>query len=519
EALWTDERAAALEARLELLRARLVAPPAARPFRTAPFTATPAAAGHARAVQACRERIAAGDLFQANLALRLRSTLEGDLADLHVAGATALRPDRAAWVGGVASLSPELYLERRGDRVRSAPIKGTAPRSEDPAALAASEKDRAENVMIVDLVRNDLGRVCAHGSVEVTALAEPRPHAGVWHLVSEVAGTLAPGVGDGALVAATFPPGSVTGAPKVAAMDVIGELESAERQVFTGAIGFASPCAGLELSVAIRTFEAGGARLWLDVGGGVTAGSDPDGEAAEALAKAAPLLAAVGGALEEGDGAGASRAAGDAVPRPLRLGPRPTPRPDPARGVFETVLVRDGAPVDLDAHVARLTASVRALYGVTPELPALPPLPEAARLRLLAEPGGAIAAEVAALPPASDPTTLHPVVVPGGLGAHKWRDRRLLDALAAHTAPATPLLVDLDGWVLEASWANVVAIGDGGALATPPLDGRILPGVGRARFLAAHDVAERPVHVTELRDAWLTSALRTVRARLSSQPY
>src|SRR3954470_11343817 len=305
EALWTDARAGALEARLRALRGRVargVAAPAA--VRTAPWRPTPGPAGHARVVQAARERIAAGDLFQANLALRLRSALRsGAAGDLFAAGVAGVAPDRAAFFdggpsgGAVASLSPELFVARHGDLVRSAPIKGTRPRPAADAAaarplrdeLAASAKHRAENVMIVDLVRNDLGRVGVPGSVHVTALAEVRAHAGVWHLVSEVQGRRRPGVGDGALVAAMFPPGSVTGAPKIAAMDVISALESAPRQAFCGAIGFSSPAAGLELSVAIRTFEVGrDGRLWLDVGGGVVADSDPAGEAAEALAKAAP---------------------------------------------------------------------------------------------------------------------------------------------------------------------------------------------------------------------------------------
>src|SRR3954452_11800566 len=186
--------------------------------------------------------------------------------------------------------------------------------------------------MILALVRNDLGRVCEYGTVGVPALAEPRPHAGVWHLVSEVEGRRRAGVGDGELVAALFPPGSVTGAPKLAAMGAISALESAARQVFCGAIGFASPVAGLELSVAIRTFECRDGHVWLDVGGGVTAGSDPDAEAAECLAKARPLLAAIGAPAPGAVGRGGA-------PAPRRLGAKPVPRPDPASGVFESVLV------------------------------------------------------------------------------------------------------------------------------------------------------------------------------------
>jgi para-aminobenzoate synthetase/4-amino-4-deoxychorismate lyase len=531
EALWTDARAAELERRLEELRARVRAgvPAPGGAELTGAWRAEPTPDGHGRAVAACRERIAAGDLFQANLSLRLRAGLRGDPAELFTRGVAALAPDRAAFAAGpwgaIASLSPELFVERHGDVVRCAPIKGTRPRPDDAAdaerrraELAASAKDRAENVMIVDLVRNDLGRVCAHGTVRVTALAEVRPHAGVWHLVSEVEGRRRAGVGDGELVAAMFPPGSVTGAPKLAAMDVISELESAEREVFTGALGFASPAAGLELSVAIRTFEARDGRVWLDVGGGVVADSDPAAEAAECLAKARPLLAAIGAALPDDAGGGAA-----AAPGPARLGPRPVPRPDPSAGVFETILAAGGRAVALDRHLERLRASAAAL--------GLGPLPgdvaarvraaaaEAgdARVRVLAGADG-FRVQTAELPAATGPVGLRAVCVPGGLGAHKWRDRRLLDALAHAVAPDVPLLVDLDGLVLETSRAGVVAVRSSGELVTPPLDGRILPGVTRARLLETAaalgtPVTERPLALEELaaaREVLLAGALRLV---------
>jgi para-aminobenzoate synthetase/4-amino-4-deoxychorismate lyase len=538
EALWSDARAEALEARLELLAARLAAGvDGPRPVRGGPWRPAPSPAGHARAVAACRERIAAGDLFQANLSLRLRAPLDGDAVDLFTRGVTALAPDRGAWLAGpwgaVASLSPELFVARAGDAVRTAPIKGTRPRPADAAAaararaeLAASEKDRAENVMIVDLMRNDLGRVSVPGSIAVTALAEVRPHAGVWHLVSEVAGRLRPGVGDGALVAALFPPGSVTGAPKLAAMDVISELESTARQAFCGAIGFASPTAGLELSVTIRTFECAGGHAWLDVGGGVVADSDPAAEAAEALAKARPLLAAIGAEV-----AGEAPARDDAprvapALRPPRLAAHPVPRPDPAAGVFETILVAEGVPIALEEHLARLAAAVDDLYAL--ELPgALEALVRhtalehggPCRLRVLVDPDGQVGLQVAPLPrdDGGAGQRLVAVVVPGGLGERKWRDRRLIDALEEWVAPALPLLVDLDGRVLETTRANVFAL-VGDALVTPPLDGRILPGVTRAFALAQARTAgisieERPLALSEVRDArgvLVTGALRGV---------
>ena len=352
-----------------------------------------------------------------------------------------------------------------------------------PSGSGESAKDRAENVMIVDLMRNDLGRVCEYGSVEVAALTELREAPGVWHLVSSVRGRLRPGLGDSDLLRATFPPGSVTGAPKIRAMRVIAELEASGREAYTGAIGFASPLAGLELSVVIRTLELSGDRIWLGAGGGVVADSDPDAELEECLVKARPVVAAAGGELAEVPIA----AAGPAVPFAIADG---AGRPDPSRGVISTMLVRDGLPVDLPMHLARLEDSVGLLYERR-----LPAFLEArifaeasawplARLRVTIGPrGDALEIEPLAREPGADALRLAPVVLPGGLGEHKWRDRGLLDELARRSG-AVPLLVDLDGDVLEAAHANVWVL-EGDLLVTPPLDGRILPGTVRARLLGA----------------------------------
>ena len=343
EALWTHERDGELERRFAELVRRAEAVPASAAYELSPFRLIPGADGHREAVRTAVEYIHRGDIFQANICLRAEAAFAGDPLDAFCQSAGDLRPPYASFVGvsapddtlsagqsagagraAVASLSPELFLRRMagaGGTVVSKPIKGTAPRSGNVAEaaaqrarLAASAKNRAENVMIVDLVRNDLARVCEPGSVAVPVLLGAEPHPGVWHLVSTVEGKLAAGRSDGDLIRAAFPPGSVTGAPKVRALEIIDELEAAAREAYTGAIGYRSPIAGLELNVAIRTFEFAAGRVWLGAGGGIVADSAPDDEYAEAILKATPLLAAIGASLDTSPGSPDTSAAGPARP-------------------------------------------------------------------------------------------------------------------------------------------------------------------------------------------------------------
>ncbi len=355
--------------------------------------------------------------------------------------------------------------------------------------------------MIVDLMRNDLGRVCEYGSVEVRALHEPRAAPGVWHLVSAVAGTLRQDASDSDLLRATFPPGSVTGAPKIQAMRVIAELEASGREAYTGAVGYSSPAAGLELNVAIRTLELRGDRVWLGAGGGIVADSDPARELEECLVKARPVVAAAGGRIEEPSAASVAR-----ILPPMALGGGED-RPDPALGVFSTMLVHSGAAVDLELHLARLAESVEALYGepLPAELAARVGAAAAghrlARMRVLIDAPGSDATVQLDLTPLSSeqrpaPVTLAPATLPGGLGAHKWRDRRLLDGLARRRG-GVPLLVDLDCDVLEAAGANVWIV-EGESLVTPPLDGRQLPGTVRARLLDLEEAREERIDLERL---------------------
>jgi para-aminobenzoate synthetase/4-amino-4-deoxychorismate lyase len=531
EALWTPERADALEERFAMLTRRaavvLAGPVPAGDvpgYAFGTFRLIPGPGRHQEAVRKTVEYIHQGDIFQANITLRAEAEFAGDPLDAFCQGVTALDPPYAAFIGvsapgdgraAVASLSPELFLRRTGDTVTSKPIKGTARRAADEAEAAAqraeleaSTKNRAENVMIVDLVRNDLSRVCVPGSVTVPVLLGPEPHPGVWHLVSTVTGTLRPGAGDADLIGAAFPPGSVTGAPKVRALEVIDELETAPREAYTGAIGYRSPVAGLELNVAIRTFEFAPGRAWIGAGGGIVADSDPAGEYAECLIKATPLLTALGARLDP-----------DARPVDAEAAGRAALLPRPAAGVFTSLLVSDGVTYELAAHLARLETSVRNLYGK--DLPAS--LPDDLARRLAARPsgrlrvtvrpvGGPLQATVEVVPllqPLSAAAVrLRPVTVPGGIGGHKYRDRRLLTALAAQagTGPDEHLLLtDETGELLETDRGNVFAVMDG-VLLTPPADGRLLPGVTRAAVLrAAHGhgirTGQKPLTLDELAQA------------------
>jgi para-aminobenzoate synthetase component 1 len=250
---------------------------------------------HRGAVLACLEAIRAGEVYQACVCTRFTGTVTGTSLDFFIDGVARTSPARAAYVAGpwgaVASLSPELFLCRRGDLVVSSPIKGTLPLDAWPSALRTSPKEVAENIMIVDLVRNDLGRVAVTGTVRVPELLVVRRAPGVWHLVSTVSAQIPVELPTSALLDAAFPPASVTGTPKHRARQLISQWEPHRRGVYCGTVGLASPIAGCELNVAIRTveFDAAGTAV-LGVGGGITADSVPDAEWEECLHKAAPVV-------------------------------------------------------------------------------------------------------------------------------------------------------------------------------------------------------------------------------------
>jgi para-aminobenzoate synthetase component I len=258
-------------------------------------------AAYAEAVEAVREAIERGDVYQVNLVQHLWAPFDGDPGGL-AASLAPLRPLHARPLVGdgwtIVSASPELFLARRGDRVWTKPIKGTRPlgAADD---LQESEKDAAEHVMIVDLERNDLSRVCLPGSIRWPDLMAERELAGVSHLVTTVEGRLRPDVGLAGLLEATFPGGSVTGAPKIAALDHIAALEPVGRGASMGALGRVWPNGDLELALTIRTFAIAEERIHLWVGGGIVWDSDPQEEIEESWVKARPLLAAIGAPTEE----------------------------------------------------------------------------------------------------------------------------------------------------------------------------------------------------------------------------
>jgi para-aminobenzoate synthetase component I len=254
------------------------------------------AAEYRSAIEEVRSAIARGDVYQVNLVQHLKAPFAGDPHAL-AACLAPLRPLHpmpfAADAWNVISASPELFLARCGDRLWTMPIKGTRPRGA-AAELRRSEKDAAEHVMIVDLERNDLSRVCDAGTVRWPELMATRELAGVEHMVSTVEGTLRAGVGLAEILDATFPGGSVTGAPKIAAVDLIAELEPVGRGASMGAIGRIHGNGDFDLALTIRTFAIadGVAHLW--VGGGIVWDSDPAREVEESWTKARPLLEAVG---------------------------------------------------------------------------------------------------------------------------------------------------------------------------------------------------------------------------------
>ncbi|HEV3115950.1 MAG TPA: aminodeoxychorismate synthase component I [Gemmataceae bacterium] len=268
-------------------------------------------AAYLKAVGRALEYIHAGDCFQVNLAQRLLHPADIDALELY----RRLRERNPATFAGyldmgdfvIASASPERFVRLERGEVETRPIKGTRPRVADPEEdrrqvdeLLASPKDRAENIMIVDLLRNDLGRVCRYGSVRVAALCRLESYQFVHHLVSEVRGRLGPGLGAVDLLRASFPGGSVTGAPKIRAMEIIAELEPTARGPYCGCLGYLGFDGGMDTNILIRTFTHGRGWIQFPVGGGIVADSTPEREYEETRHKAEGMLRAFARATTNG---------------------------------------------------------------------------------------------------------------------------------------------------------------------------------------------------------------------------
>ncbi|UZN03728.1 aminodeoxychorismate synthase component I [Cellulomonas sp. S1-8] len=329
------------------------------------------------AVEAIGRYIVDGDVYQVNMSQRFETPFTGDPFDLFATMFAANPAPFFSYVDAgdhqIVSTSPERFIRLRAGEVETRPIKGTRPRGATPAADAAlraelqdSPKDDAELSMIVDLLRNDIGKVCRPGSVRVTEHKRLETYENVHHLVSTVTGELDPGTDAVDLLRATFPGGSITGCPKIRAMEVIDELEPVRRHVYTGSIGYVGFDGTMDLSIAIRTATFTGGRAVFSVGGGIVFDSDPASEFEETLHKGRTLM----DALQAGGGQDhADRTVwrdGKFLPRSAATVPLDSEGLGSGYGFFETLRVQAGRPILLGAHVERFERTWRALFGGAP---------------------------------------------------------------------------------------------------------------------------------------------------------
>ncbi|HSO69298.1 MAG TPA: bifunctional anthranilate synthase component I family protein/class IV aminotransferase [Arachnia sp.] len=467
------------------------------------------------AVADLQEAIAAGTSYQINYTHRVTARLVGDPMALY----TRLRRRQPAAYGALAhlpapaapwtlSLSPELFIHVADGSAVARPMKGTAPARTDPGTLREDPKNRAENLMIVDLLRNDLSRVAVPGTVAVSRLFDVERVGDLWQMTSTVTGRLVPGTTPADLLAATFPCGSITGAPKLASMRLIRGAELDGRGLYTGSLGLIEPADdelgwAMNLSIAIRTLEIDGeGRVRLGIGSGVVADSTPDDEWAECLAKAA-----------------------------FATGLSPTVT------LKETLRVVDGVAPLGARHQARLTASARELgFGPVDAVVETAVRDTSAgrwRVAIDVDPTGTASVTRTPLEPALAQVRLRLADapwVPGPLARHKTSARGLYDEAvrAASAAGAFDTIgFDAQGRILEGGRTSVFALLDG-RWVTPPLDLGILDGVQRSAVLSdpallgAGSVAEYPVTVADLRRADAVAVTNAVRgvlpARLEESP-
>ncbi len=478
--------------------------------------------GYEAAFARLQEAIRAGDIYQANLTYQLAGSYRGDPLALYA----ALRPAAQAGYGGLLfdgshwllSLSPELFVSLKdggdGFLAKAKPMKGTRPRSGDAATdaalveeLANSEKDRAENLMIVDLLRNDLSRVSDPGSVEVSGLFDVESYPTVHQMVSTVHARLEPGKGAVDLVRAIFPCGSITGAPKIRAMELIDQVERDPRGAYCGALGRIDPNGNAAFNVAIRTLRltpienAQGSAV-LGVGSAIVADSDALTERREAELKA-----------------GFARASSPDL-RAARF------------DLIESMLFTPEEGIELlELHLERIKASAAELgfafdrHAARNQIQALCfDLDRPAKLRLLLARSGATALEAASLESGKLAEPIRCIALPLPVDPGDWRLRHKTSDRAfyeeARTAAKTygageAILVDPQGRVTEASTSNVFLRDEGGVLLTPPLSLGLLPGVLRRSLIEAGQARETELTLGDLAGGFLLG--NSVRGLMKAQ--
>lgn len=458
--------------------------------------------GYRQTIAQIKEAIARGDTYQVNYTMALDAAWQGDPWGLFVDLVSSQRGGYAAYLDlathAICSASPELFLEIDGDRVRSRPMKGTAPRGRTLAedrqqivALRASQKDQAENVMIVDMIRNDLGRVARFGSVRVPALLEVERYPTLLQMTSTVeAASDAP---LDAILAALFPCASITGAPKVRTMQLIAGLESGPRGVYTGAMGFLAPGRRARFNVAIRTVvvDRPAGQASYGVGSGIVWDSDADAEYAECRLKAQVLS-----------------------------------RRFPDFELLETMrwTAQEGV-ARLERHLARLAGAaeyfsfVVDLDAVRTRLAELDPaaMPDPARLRLLAGRGGELRLEVHPVDQSARPARVRLGLAREAVNAqdlflyHKTTHRAVYEqARAGRPECDDVLLWNARGELTEATTANLVVSLDD-RLLTPPVESGLLAGVLRAELLESGAVEARVLTLDDLarcQELYLVNSLR-----------
>ena len=453
-----------------------------------------------RCIDRIRDYIAAGDVYQVNYTVKLLFEhaqpawmLFARLRKAHPVGHSAFVNTGETQI---ASISPELFLRREADIVLTRPMKGTAPRGrwydqdiETARSLAADPKNRAENLMILDLMRNDFGRICEMGGVSVPRMFHIERYGSLFQMTSDVQGRLRADVATSDLLRAIFPPGSVTGAPKIRAMEIIDELECDSRGVYCGCVGYFAPGGDCLLNVAIRTIVQRGDRCEMGLGSGIVADSDPQSELDETLLKGRFVSS-----------------------EPL------------AFDLLETMLYRpESGYAFLDDHLTRMRQSAEYFGRAFPESDLRKALDRTAadirarenelaageaRVRLLLSEDGSCRAEWSdAGPPVTEPVRLLLVprrIDPGDVFAyHKTTHREAFDAEFAEARARgfyDALRVNMRGELTECSTTNLIVELDG-QWYTPPLDSGLLPGIWRARMLAEGKATERVLTLDDLRRA------------------